>query len=427
MKASVRIVVSLLVCVVSLDAVAAEEFASVINRFHKALGRSPSLSFKYAGMFSTADDTQIVAEGEVISKSGFRVIADSTLKQGDSNRKHIVRSDGTTLYEAVIANGITTTLTRADLDDIREYFGEDFLPFAIDENLLLQASLLASLPLLESFYEFSFVNTYRISGRELVVYEAAITSELMERAGRIGGNPVVAALTFLASRAGRIWFYFGPDDGLLYRLEIYRRGGGGMFLTAEFSDYKKDVRVDDADFLYDPPAGVEIHKLSDDFRQGILAYNRTLARVPLKPNDRVPATHLTPLTGFPVHLRSFKDAVILILWENVGRDRRNAAIGELNEILAKEVGKPIYCVIVTTRRGETATTLAESVTHFPVVSLGRELEEDPVALSLRLLEASSRVIVVKPGLRVSAVIPCDNPRWPELTRQEYMKVLEEDK
>ena len=199
-----------------------------------------------------------------------------------------------------------------------------------------------------------------------------------------------------------------------------------MFLSVDFSGYQGGVHVDDADFLYDPPADAEVHDLSEELQEGILKYNRSLARVSMKPGDRVAPTRLTPAAGFPMSLGSFRDAVMVILWENVQRDSVNTRISDLNEMVAKEVGKPIYCVILTTRNGDQIDSLVKAGISFPIVGVGRKLEEDPVALSLRLLDASSRVIVIKPGLHVSAVIPCDNPKWPELARTAYSKLLEGD-
>ena len=42
-----------------------------------------------------------------------------------------------------------------------------------------------------------------------------------------------------------------------------------------------------------------------------------------------------------------------------------------------------------------------------------------------LLDASSRVLVLEPGLLVKAVVPCDNPKWVEYTRKVYAELLAE--
>ncbi|MFH0963843.1 MAG: hypothetical protein V2A58_07495 [Planctomycetota bacterium] len=400
-----------------------EKFNAIVDSFVRTTGDLPSFSYEYEGMFLDAQSAQVNVTGKVTYMDGFRVVADAIVEEPSGAKRHLVRSDGATLYEVVESGGAATYLRKVNLDEIREYFGEEFLPFTVGKNPVLQVSLLALPTLAGSFYAMSFVNEYRVGSRATTAFEAQLTGPLMERAGRLGNNPLITDLTYLAGQAGRIWFYMGPDDGLIYRLEVFRRSQG-MFLKADFKNYEMNVEVEKGTFLYAPPVGSKVEEFSAELAEGVRKMQRAIAGVPLKPGDKLQPVRLESATGFPVYLGAFKKAVVVIVWERMEPGAKRLDIAPLDAVVRSQVGKPIYCVIVTPRQGEAIRELTSNGIGFPVVSAGSDLGQDPAGLALRLLDASSRVIVVEPGLRVSAVIPCDNPQWVELAQKAFAEALE---
>ena len=59
---------------------------------------------------------------------------------------------------------------------------------------------------------------------------------------------------------------------------------------------------------------------------------------------------------------------------------------------------------------------------FPIV-VAPNVEQNETVTALRLLDVQSRALVLEPGLKINAIVPCSNPKWVDYTRKATAEAL----
>lgn len=424
--------VALAACVVGLTALwgiaRADELEEVIANYGNTIAASGTVGFSYAGDAERGSG-DVKFAGNVMFSSKLLMKADSTMSDGAAPTRHLLRCDGSTLWEVVETGEKPTYVGKADMVLLRKNYGKAFSLFSIDRNPCLQVSLMASIPLLVSIYDLKYETAYKVGAKDTLAFTATINPEVLRRSVSRGANKMSTSLSVLGRTAEKIWFYFGKDDGLLYQMQAVRRGRG-PYLTVTFTDYQVMDSIEGLAAQYTPPADAQVTDLVADMMDGIEEYRARMARIPLKEGDVADEVALRTADAFPLPLESFKDAVLVLVWDNaaMGGPVKTQDTLRLSSIVEEMVGKRIYMILVTNRKGEEMDELrhASPPFAFPMV-YAANVEHNETVTALRLLDVRSRALVLEPGLKVKAIVPCSNEKWVDYTRKAAAEALAEMK
>lgn len=424
--------VSVAACVVLLWALwgtaAADELAEVKANYEATLAASGAVSFSYAGELEKGS-TKTQFAGSATYSSEFFIKADSTISKGGAASRHLVRCDGSTLWEVVESGGNPTYVGKADMVLLRKTYGKAFSLFSVDHNPCLQVSLMGSIPLLTKMYDLKYETTYAVDSKETLAFVGVVNRDALQRSISRGVNRMSSSLSSLQRTAEKIWFYFGKDDGLLYRMQAVS-GGRGPYLTITFKDYQVMESADDLAVGYAPPSGAKVTDLVEDMMEGIEEYRTRMARIPLREGEVVDAVTLRTMGKVALPMESFSDAVLVLVWDNMvggGSPVTDEDLQRLSSVVGQMVGKQIYVIALTNRSGSQKTLLeGRSPFAFPIV-WAPNVEKNETVTALRLLDVPSRALVLEPGLKVRAVIPCNNAKWVDHTRKAAAEALAEKK
>jgi len=413
----------LLAMAASWGTVGADELEDVIANYGRTVAASGTVSFSYTGDVAQRSASTKFA-GNVMYSTKLLIRADSTIS-GASQGRHLLRCDGSILWEVVETGDTPTYVGKANMVLLRKHYAKAFTLFSIARNPCLQVSLLASVPLLVSMYDLTYETTYKVGDKDTLAFTGKINPDALRRSLSRGANRMSMSLSLLQRTAEKIWFYFGKDDGLLYQLQAVRRGHG-LYLTVTFDDYKVMDSVAGMAVRYTPPPGAEVTDIVEDMMEGIEEYRARMARIPLKAGDVADAVSLRTINRYELPMASFKNAVLVLVWDNaaMGGPVEARELKRLSAIFGRMVEKPVYMILLTNRRGANMSDLQEGLSPFtfPIV-VASNIEHNETVTALRLLDVRSRALVLEPGLKVKAVVPCSNAKWVDYTRKAAAEAL----
>jgi outer membrane lipoprotein-sorting protein len=155
---------------------------------------------------------------------------------GMTGMKQEMYNTGDTLWNYMPA---TRMAHKVDLAKVRKQFPQSPLAQSEDPSKPFDAFLKDKI---------KFVEKKTVEGKSVYVFEG----DIAEAATRMSGGQMGHQET-----PSRIAVWLNSDTGLPYKMFIYDKSNK-LMMTHTYSNYKINVPINDSEFLFTPPAGVQI-------------------------------------------------------------------------------------------------------------------------------------------------------------------------
>ena len=421
MKARVSLWTIVVIAVCCLSTYGDGEIAQVLEKYVVTLGENASISFEYQALVDTRGGDSVI-RGKGLYADGLRLVADAEVIRGKQTTHHAVRANGQMLYQIVGSLQNPESVGRIDLATLRKQFGDAMALFSITGNQALQMTLASATPLVAQMYDLTYTDVQEVAGKETLAFKGTLRAGLDESVDG-SKSKLSEELAAFVLDVNEVWFYFGKDDGLLYKMQALRRRRG-PYMTVTFKNYKTGMPVKSSTFLYAVPARAKVEDRTAATEAALSEMVAGAARVPLQEGTSLAGSGLTLDAGFPIHLAGFKDAVLLLVYDRQERDKQTNTddqLSQLSDLVLTLEGKPVYVVLMTVRHPQKHAQIMR-VFKFPIAYVANR-PNDRTVTTLHLLDSPSRVMVLGPPLVIKASIPLTDPEWLEKTRKAIVSFL----
>jgi hypothetical protein len=188
---------------------------------------------------------------------GKRFVMDMTVKAGDQEIPAHAVGDGENMWsELTMPNKQGKIVQKFSMKTLEKMGGGSQNPLGAVKEL-------------RERFAFTDAKEEKLGDTEVYVLEGRLREGIVERcvknAGDVAGAQSAAMTRAQLESMDKARIYVRKDEMMFVKSEVFGRDGS-VVVGIELSNLKRDIKIDEAEFKYTPPAGVQVMDMEEQFK-----------------------------------------------------------------------------------------------------------------------------------------------------------------